>query len=168
MSLAQTLSTYITLNLMVAIGFISLRLWWMIARWREKSPSSSSELRLHYSMITMIALLTVIHPFFPRSEIFHPTIKQWSAQSIRSFPDQYTAPDQGGYFMVPTLSGTYSVNADKVALILALISLVVTGIGLFRIAKDIRSLAVIRRRSYSVRKLGSVTIFLNDEKCLPG
>lgn len=165
MSLAQTLSTYVTLNLMVAVGFVGLRVWWIATKGR--GSSAAAELKLHYTIITAIAMITLAHPFFPRNEIFKPAAKVWSAQSIRSFPSEYTAPDQGGYLMVPTFSSNYSIHTDKVSMVLAIIALLVTLAGLFRVGRDIYSLARIRRRSFGIRKIGAVTIFMNDDIKVP-
>ncbi len=167
MSLAQVLSTYTTLNVLVAVGFIGLRMGWPLTHRKGTTASAATELKLHYWIIVAIAMITIIHPLLPRSEIFKPAAKVWSAQSIRSFPSEYTDPDQGGYLMVPTPSGNYSMHADKVSFALVLIALVVTLIGLIRVGRDVYSLLRIRRHSFRIRRFGSINIFLNEDIKVP-
>lgn len=167
MSLAQTLSTYITLNLLVAFAFLGLRLVWVLTHRNGTRSCVKAELKLHYSILATIALIIFFYPFFPRSEIFRPAAKVWSAQSMKSFPSEYTASEQGGFLMVPMLSNKSSIHTDTVSLVLAIIALMVTCSGLFRVARDIYSLARIRRRSFLIHRIGTVNIFVNDRVKVP-
>ena len=47
MSLAQALSTYLTLNILIVIGFLGLSLFAFLAR---RSKTAVAELQLHYSV----------------------------------------------------------------------------------------------------------------------
>jgi beta-lactamase regulating signal transducer with metallopeptidase domain len=152
---------------MAAIGFLGLRLWWLISQHRGVAARAPMELKLHYWIIVFIGVITIAHPLVPRSEIFNPAAKVWSAQSIRSFPSQYTAPERGGYLMVSTPSGDFGIHTDTVSLALAIGALVVTLIGLIRFWRDVYSLQQIRRRSFRVRKFGSINIFLNEDIKVP-
>lgn len=167
MSLAQVLSTYLTLNVLAAVGFVGLRLWGIIVKRKGTMASAARELKLHYWIIAAIGMITIAHPFLPRSEIFQPAAKVWSAQSMRSFPDDYVATDDGGYLMLPTPSGSFSVQSEKVSALLLLIGFVLGLLAGFRVWRDIHSLLRIRRRSYSIRKLASVNVFLNEEITVP-
>lgn len=165
MSFAQVLSTYFTLNCLVVLSFIALRLWWFSTQ-RKKLTRASVHLKLHYWIISGIVLITVMHPFFPKAEIFRPAAKVWAAPSYKTFPKEY-AKGQKGFFIVPSSVGPIGLRTDEVALVLGLIAAIITLIASFRIFRDIKALIVIRRQSFSIRSLGSVNILLNDNIQVP-
>jgi hypothetical protein len=94
------------MNLLVVIGFVGLSLFSFSLRSAKLNLGSGTELRLHYTVMSIILILTVIHPLLPRNEVFSPAAKVWSAQSIKSFALDYTAPDKGGYLSLPTPMGS--------------------------------------------------------------
>jgi beta-lactamase regulating signal transducer with metallopeptidase domain len=167
MSLAQILSTYVTLNILVMLAFAVLWAWRYLTEKKDSQTSASSELRVHYIVLGAIIAITLIHPFLPKKPIFQPAAKVWSAQSIKSFPDQYKAPDKGGYLNFPVGGSMATMDAEKVSIVLLIISILVLGLGSARILKDIRTLRKIRRTSYLVRRIGQVSIFANDDIAVP-
>lgn len=83
MSLAQVLSTYVNMNLLILIGFFGLLLFSFVLKGLRMRMSSSTELKLHYSVLLIIFALSAVHPFLPKSEVFSPAAKVWSAPSIK-------------------------------------------------------------------------------------
>jgi membrane-bound lytic murein transglycosylase D len=167
MSLAQTLSTYVTINLLVVLGYLVLRAWRSVVLRKNGQVSSSDELRLHYLVFGTILVITFVHPLLPKHNVFHPAAKVWSAESIKRFPGQYTSPDKGGYINLPFVRNGSAIDADKVSAVLLLVSLLVLCLGSVRILKDIRELRRIRQSSCVVRRIGRVCILANDRILVP-
>lgn len=167
MSLAQILSTYLNMNLLIVIGFVGLSLFSFLLRRAKLNMGSGTELRLHYAAMSIILILSVIHPLIPRNEVFSPTAKIWSAQSIKSFAQDYTAPDKGGYLSLPTPMGSSILQADQVAIAWAILATVVLVFGGLSIGRDLRVLFKTKRSSFLVRRMGRVRILINDAIQVP-
>lgn len=165
MNLAQSLSSYFSLNLMVMIAFMSLKLFHFLLPFFAKTLSSASELKIHYSVLGTLIGIIFLQPLMPKAEIFQPSIKLWSAESIRSFPSQYNAPDTGGYIQVPFQQGV--LDAQNISNILLWLAILVLSVGLFRVIKDFILLKKIRKNSFPIRKIGKITIFINDTLRVP-
>ena len=157
MSLAQVLSTYLNMNLLIVIGFVGLSLFSFVMKRTKSNLGAGTELRLHYAVMTIILILTVIHPLLPRNEVFSPAAKVWSAQSIKSFGQDYTAPDKGGYLSLPTLMGTSTLQADQVAITWGILGALLLILGGLFIGRDLRVLFKTKKNSFSLRK--SFTLF---------
>lgn len=167
MSLAQILSTYGTLNLLVLIGFLGLTLFSFVIRRLNAALSAKTELKLHYFVMTVVLALTIIHPFLPKNEVFSPAAKVWSAQSIKTFSQDYTAPDKGGYLILPTPVGNSTLQADRVAFIWGGLTFVLLLLGTVFIARDLKLLVRTKRSSFLVKQIGRVRIFVNDAVQVP-
>jgi membrane-bound lytic murein transglycosylase D len=166
-SLAQALSTYLNMNVLIVIGFVGLGLFSTVIKRTKLNLGAGAELRLHYAVITIILTLTVIHPLLPRSKVFFPAAKVWSAQSIKSFGQDYTAPDQGGYLSLPTPMGTSTLQADQVTITWGLLGAVLLIVGSHFMSRDLRALLKIKKNSYLVRRLGRVRILVSDAIQVP-
>src|SRR5678815_200709 len=113
MTLAQALSTYLTLNLLLLIGSGGLGLLAVICNARL---GAGVQLRLHYAVIVLLLAFTCLHPLFPSNEVFSPAAKVWSAPSIQTFGDDYAPAKNRGYLSLPTPIGTSTLSSDHVAL----------------------------------------------------
>ncbi|MBK7844509.1 MAG: hypothetical protein IPJ71_12590 [Bdellovibrionales bacterium] len=120
------------------------------------------ELKLHYGLLMMIFAFTVIHPFLPRNEIFSPAAKVWSAQSIKSFGEDYSASEKGGYLSLPTPMGTSILQADQVVITWTILGTLLLMFGVIFIARDLRILFKIKQNSFLIRRVGRVHIFVSD------
>ena len=167
MSLAQVLSTYVNMNLLIVIGFTGLGLFSFALKKTGFRLGSGIELKLHYLVMIAVLVLTVIHPLLPRNEVFSPAAKVWSAQSIKSFGDDYVASDKGGYLSLPTPMGTSTIQADQVAVTWAILGAVLLLLGGIFISRDIHILLKTRRNSFLVRQLGKVRVLVNDDIQVP-
>lgn len=167
MSLAQALSTYLSANLLVLIGFLGLALFTFVLEKIKLNIGAGTELKLHYSVMLIIFGLTLIHPLLPKSEVFKPAAKVWSAQSIKSFGEDYTAPDRGGYLSVPTPTGTSTLQADQVTVVWFVLGAVLLIFGGLYIFKDLATLFRIKKQSFLVRRIGRVRILINDSIQVP-
>lgn len=167
MSLAQALSTYITMNLLIVLGYVGLRIFSFLLRWSGFQIKSAIELKLHYMVLSIAIGLTVFHPFVPGNEIFKPVAKVWSAKSIKTFTAQYKSPDKSGYLSLPMPTGTKTLDANVVSITWLILALFLIGFGVLRMFRDLRSLLRIQRASFSIKRIGRVTIRANDEIKVP-
>lgn len=167
MSLAQILSSYLNLNLLILIGFAGLAVFSFILRFAGLRFASKSELKLHYFMLMAILGLTAIHPLLPRQEVFSPAAKVWSAPSIQSFANTYGSAQRGGYLSFPTPTGTSTVEVDRVAMIWTSLAVFLIAWGGVFIFREIRVLVKLGRGSFLIRRIGQVGIFVNDQIPVP-
>lgn len=167
MSFAQALTTYLTLNFLVAVAFIVLRVAFEISNRTTSSSNGTSTLRLNYAVLGVIFLITVAHPFIPKKPIFQPPAKVWSAQSLKTFSKDYSSADQGGYLSIPIQSGTATLKADQVSFVLLALLFAVTSYGLIRVGRDLLSLRRIRNQSYLIKRFRNVYLLTNDQIKVP-
>lgn len=167
MSLAQALSTYMSVNILILIGLFGLGLFSLVIKKLGSNIGAGTELKLHYAVIMMILGLTLVHPLLPKSEVFSPAAKVWSAHSIKSFGQDYTAPDRGGYLSLPTPRGTSTLQADHVAALWFILGAALAFFGGLFIAKDLATLFRIKRNSFQVRRIGRVRILVSDAIQVP-
>lgn len=167
MTLASALSFYLNLNLLIAIGFCGLLLTFGFLRVARFQFSSNEELRLHYVVLFSVLTFSLVQPFFPRSEIFQPAAKVWSAQSLKSFSEEYKTSDRAGYLSLPTFSGPSLVKANSFSLGWLWVGIGTLLLGCYFLLRDVRSLIAIKRRSYLTKKIGRVRVLINDEIRVP-
>lgn len=167
MSLAQALSTYLNLNILIALSFCGLAFFSFALRVLNKPMKSQTQLELHYIALTILIVFAVIQPFLPANEVFNPAAKVWSAQSIKTFSQDYTTPDKGGYLTVPTFRGSSSLDADKVSLIWLVVGISLLVFGGNILIRDIFNLIKIKRRSFIVKQLGKFRIYVNEQIQVP-
>lgn len=163
MTLAQALSTYVNLNLLIIIGFGGLSILSVLT----KTIKSKTSLELNYFVLATMLALSVIHPFLPANEIFKPAAKVWSAQSLKTFSKDYAQSDKGGYISLPSLQGSSSLDADRVALIWILLLAVIFVGGGWIMIHSLLSLLKIRKNSFLIRRIGRVHIYVNDQIKVP-
>jgi len=163
MSLAQALSTYITLNILIVTGYFSLLLYPILTGFAGKTIRAKSLLSLHYTVLTILFLIITLHPFFPNQEIFKPAAKVWSAQSIKTFSTDYTALDKGGYLSLPGFMGNNSIDADKIKLVWIILGSLLLFLGTGKILYDLYRLFIIKKESYLIKRHGTISIFANDQ-----
>jgi membrane-bound lytic murein transglycosylase D len=167
MSLAQALSTYVNINILILIGFVGLSLFSFLLKKIKLNIGAGTELRLHYSVMTLIVCLTLIHPLLPKNEVFSPAAKVWSAQSLRSFNQDYTAADRGGFLSLSTPVGTSTLQADQVTTVWLFLGTILLVLGGLVVSRDLRVLFRIKRNSFLVRRVGRVHIFVSDSIYVP-
>lgn len=167
MTLAQVLSTYATLNISLALAFVTLKTTSFLAEKWSGEQSAEAELRTHYLILTAVIVIAAVHPFIPKTSIFEPAAKVWSAPSMKSFPDQFTVSEHGGYLALPFGGGHSTFNADQISLSLLAVAMILLTAGTARIFRDINRLRLIRRTSFLLRRIGRVSIFANDNIAVP-
>lgn len=167
MSFAHAFSAYLSLNLMLIVGLMSLAFISLAMNRLGFCFRARSELKLHYSSLLLILGLVFIHPLLPGNNVFSPPLKVWSAQNIASFHRDYVDPSRGGYLSLPAPNGASTYQVDEIASSWAVLSLVVILVGGVILYRDLRALIAIKRNSFLIRKLGRVRIFVSDSVQVP-
>lgn len=163
MSLAQALTSYLNLNLMLLLAALTL---FLLEKF-QKRVHASSFLRLHYLALTLILGFSLVHPFLPRTPIFEPAAKVWSAKSMKSFSEEAEFATSSGFLSLSGEKGAQVVSADKVVWIWSLLALVVGLLGGGKMVVDLLSLYRIRRGSFLLRKIGRVQIHFHEQVRVP-
>lgn len=171
MSLALSLSAYLNLNLLIALGLAGLGVFSWGLRLLRLKASARTELQLHYGILLTVLVLAfahpILHPLLPKHEVFRPAAKVWSAQSIKSFGQDYSAADKGGYLSLPLRSGEKTLEADQVANVWILLAITLLAFGGAFLVRDIRSLIRVQRHAFLVRKIGRVGVLVSDQIRVP-
>lgn len=167
MSLAEVLSLYMNLNLMLAMTYVGLWCAMSVARWMRIQISSRIELKVHYFLLSACLVLTCVHPLLPHHQIFQPPAKVWSASSLRNFDVSYTGVDRGGYLSWTNSSRTAVMSSDKITLALWIISMLLIVFGGAFIVNQLRVLYKIRSKSFLIKKIKTVHIFAHDNIQVP-
>ncbi|MBF0363870.1 MAG: hypothetical protein HQK49_22820 [Oligoflexia bacterium] len=172
MSLAQALSTYVTLNILIMIVPLSLLLliffinysYSKYSKYSKCSISAKSLLNLHYKLLALIIVITIIHPLLPHKDFFKPRVaaKVWSAQSIKTFSKDYTATENGGYLSLFNPSKNASISANHIKMIWIILGSIILFSGIIKIVFDLHKLFIIRKDSYLIKKYKKISILAHD------
>ncbi len=167
MTLLEWLSTYVTLNFLVAAAYLGFRICSQVLGYFGQIQSSQNELRTHYSALFFILTLTGASSLVPSSEFFEPIAKVWSAPSLKSFSSQLSNPESGGHLAVALGSQKVSLNGDLLSLFCLIFCLCILGVGVRVFVREIRGLFRLRRKSYLLRRIGKVAIYAHDQVSVP-
>lgn len=162
MNLAQAISAYLNLNVLVGFGFVGLAIAATALKILKVELSARVTLGLHYTVLLTIFSLTVIQPFLPQKEFFSPPAKVWSAQSITNFSAEFSGADDGGYLSLPTPMGPSTIRSHRVVEIWGVLAFVVFALGGAWLGRDLAALLSIRKTSFLIRRIGKVRIYLHD------
>ena len=163
MNFANLLSTYITLNIVIVAVFAGLVAFRMLYRYFDLSLSHRAELSLHYFSLSAVAFTSVLFQLLPKKEIFQPVAKIWVASSTESFPQDYSSPSQG-FLSMPGIQ-MFEVNSTSQAILF--LALAVLVIGGAKLGLDIWRLLRLRSRSFLIRQIHSVNIYINQDTHVP-
>jgi membrane-bound lytic murein transglycosylase D len=167
MSLAQFITFYLNLNILIGIGFLGLGLATYLLKAFKKNIKSRSELRLHYNIFILILGLAFVQIFLPKNEIFSPAVRVWTADSIKNFAKDYAHESNSGYLSIPSPVGLSTISADHVTFVWTLLAALVLLFGFLFIGKDLKILFAIKRNSFLIRRIGKTQIFINESIQVP-
>ena len=163
MSLAESLSIYLTLNILVILGYISLKTIFKIF----KNFSFRSRLKWNYFLLLSILGLVAIHPLLPAEQVFKPTAKIWTAKSLKTFSRDYNITDKGGYLKFTLLKTDKTIDGHRIYNICLLLFiplfLLITTLLIFDLYKLIR----IKNSSFHYYKFNNLEIKINDNIMVP-
>jgi len=167
MTFAEGLSSYLSLNILIAVGFLIVWSSRFIFKVLHHPPDFCLELKLHYFVLLMAIILILCLPIFPRAQIFEPAAKIWTSGSLKNFQNTHLDASAGGFLNIPTTAGPLSVETHQISFILLSFLLLIVFLGGLRIFLDLYSLYKIKSRSYLVRRVGRVSVYLNDAIKVP-
>ncbi len=164
MNLAAWVNAYLCWNLMIAGAGFGL---WLLARGNRRwlFLAASQELCFHYALLVVITLTALVAPFLPQPTVFEPFVKVWSAPSLKDFGALYAPHQTSGVIIAGDASKAVSLGGAAFTWVLV-ISLA-AAIGLGFLARDIVVLRNIRRRSFCIRALGRVLVYVSDAVHVP-
>jgi len=159
-SLAQGLSAYAALNAALIVAFAGLLGVEALAR--RSSPRRL--LSTNYRVCAALAVSVFASMALPEAEFFEPSARIWSAPSMPS--QSALAPaETAGWFTVGAGGKGFdagSVGRVWIATVLALLAL---GSGI--LLRDVARLRAIARGSQLVRRIGRVSVWINDAVTTP-
>lgn len=167
MSLAQSLLSYMTLNVLIGFGFIIIGISFYVCQKLQVELSSKVKLQIHYWLLSVILTITILHPVIPKSDFFQPTAKVWSAVSVKSFYTQYSDPSEAGYMSFSVTGNQLTWKSQDITYAWMLLCFVVFVCGVSVLVKDLILLLRIKNNSYLFKKIGRVSIGLNDHIQIP-
>lgn len=167
MSLVPFLTTYLCLNAVLLVSYIGLKLADTILKKITFPFSAQYFLRLHYFLISVCLITTVLHPLFPSQGRFEPPLKIWAHSTWKNF-------DQSEAIITPVtdlgllkMKQAPSVKIRTIAVASFLIfSLIFLSSGLF-LFFQMKSLINIRKKSFLIKKLNTVQVLVNDQLQIP-
>jgi beta-lactamase regulating signal transducer with metallopeptidase domain len=163
MSLAESLTIYITLNILIVLGFLSLKSLFKLM----KNFSFHSQLKWNYFLLLSTLGLVFIHPKLPNDPIFKPTAKVWTAKSLKTFSKDYNITDRGGYLKFSILKNDKTIDGDQIYKICLLIFIPLFIIIAFMLSNDLYKLIKIKNSSYHHFRFKNLEIKINDEIKVP-
>lgn len=167
MSFAHILTAYININLLVIAGYLCLMLYPILAGLVKKAIAARSLLKLHYAVLSILFLLILFYPLLPDSNAFYPSVQIWSSQSQDTFNEDYSPPDNEGFFVFPIIKRTKSFDTNNARFAVAGSIICFLLIGMINICRDLCKLFKIRNDSYIIRRRRSVSIYANDNIKVP-
>lgn len=167
MTFPVALQFYLTLNLLIVASFLFLRIYFSNSSLSHLHSSSLPKLKIYYATFFFVLIVAAMQWLLPHNSFLKPTAKFWSAESSKTFYTQYANNSNTTYVSL-TLSNTpttFSIHSSTPIILTILIS--VFTFAVTTIYRDVLSLLRIRRSSYLFKKLGSVSIYLNDDISVP-
>ncbi len=163
MSLAESLTIYLTLNILIILGFLSLKIIFKLI----KNFSFRTQLKWNYLLLLTILGLVVIHPMLPNDQFFKPTAKVWTAKSLKTFSKDYNIADKGGYLKISFLKTDKSIDAHRLYEICLLLFVPLFIFITILLTYDLYKLMRIKNSSYHYFKFKNLEIKINDDILVP-
>lgn len=163
MSLAESLTIYLTLNILIVLGFLSLKAIFKLI----KNFSFRTQLKWNYFLLLTILGLVAIHPLLPNEQYFKPTAKVWTAKSLKTFSHDYNITDKGGYLKFSLLKTDKTIDGHRLYDICLLLFIPLFIIITTLLFYDLYKLLRIKNSSYHYFKFNNLEIKINDDIKVP-
>jgi membrane-bound lytic murein transglycosylase D len=167
MSWAQWLSSYINLNILIILGYLSLHVLNIIQKVLGLKISFAQELKMHYQALLFLMIFTFAQPWVPSSQVFAPPLKVWAAPSIQNFSDHYSKSYESGFLSLPNAFSETAFKAEPISHFILIILSLLFLIAMFLVIKDLMILFKIKKNSFLIRKIGPVSIMTNANISVP-
>jgi membrane-bound lytic murein transglycosylase D len=154
--MAQILNTFLTLNLLIIVGYLLNFLF---------PEQASTRLKLQYSLVPLIFILATTLPLIPRDDFSNSTIRIWAQPSkISSETNSLELPSSE---IRLSTQNSLPISGESFSLLSLGIFSLIFGLGVFRLLKEALFLRNIHQRSFTFKKYGKVTLLLSDEVQVP-
>lgn len=166
MSFVQVISTYIASNFVILVAFALIALIAGILKIAKLALHPSMALQLHYFIFSTVIGLALLHPFLPKKEIFSPIAKVWVAPSRKAFVADKSSKSREGYISVSNVSPTM-LTMSSASLFVSVAAILVMVLGTLKLLSDLSRLVQIRSRSFLVKEIYGVRIWVSEEIRVP-
>jgi membrane-bound lytic murein transglycosylase D len=166
-SVASLISSYLSLNLLIATSYVALRLLSTLTTRGGWALQAKTELRLHYLAFATVIALSIASPLVPKSPFLLPSAKVWSAPSFARFHALDDSSLKDGVVSLPMLTQANPIHAGHATSILGLLFAIIIASATLREIRGARALRKILRESIPLRRVGKVVIQANDTVRVP-
>jgi beta-lactamase regulating signal transducer with metallopeptidase domain len=166
MTLPQLLCSYLSANILICFGFLLLATITGVLKLAGRPLLFKGELKLHHSLLTIVAIIGLLSPFIPKREIFTPIARVWTAPSGSALNDVQFQKSIGGYVDIRSASAPI-IKLWSVGISIGLMLAAVLLLGLIKFCLDLRKLLVFREQGLLVRSFCSVHIFVSERVRVP-
>lgn len=164
--LASLLSLYLSANILLALAWGILQAGHWLLRKIGRPLRASASLRLHYFTLPLVVTCLLLSPLLP-GQNFRPAAQVWSAGSMKSFARDYTENQRRGFFRLSSRPGSPMVKTDHLGKAGFAFAALLFAALLLHIGRDFKTILRIRRRSFTIKKIGRVVITTNGEISVP-
>jgi len=158
MTFSLVLSSYLSLQLLLALAFL-----WLELSKPLRSKSSRDELKFHYGTLVLVLVLWLVFRFVPSQDVFEPFSKENFSIAEVSTELSYSNQSQQ-YFAVPSLNPKTKIEISNYPQWTFLLLLILV---IFKIGRDFLVLRRLTQKSILFRKTGKVRIALNPSLTQP-
>ncbi|MGE0526317.1 MAG: transglycosylase SLT domain-containing protein [Bdellovibrionales bacterium] len=154
-------SLYLTLNLLVVVGFFTV---WGTRLW-ARGIFSRQELRLHYLILIFCFVAAGLQVGIPRPRGFEPVVKIWSAPTLADYDraQSHTTSVHANIFKAPVFPHTSDYVLWFVFGAVGGSLLVSAGI----LLSDVLRLRRIQHEAFALRRIGRVRIYISERVAIP-
>jgi len=167
MNFAQILSIYITLNILIAFGFIALSIFKQICLKFKINISASSELQFHYFILGTLLFFILIQTLFPHQEFFQPAVKLWTTESFETLTNYTSVFEKNTHINFSNKRNPSIINESFATTTVLTIFISLMIIGFIKSLKDMLNLLRFKNQSYIIKKFGRVYILAHDTLTVP-
>ena len=158
MSLAEFLTLYLTLNILIIFGYFSLRTIFS----NIKNFTAHAKLKWNYFLILSILGISLIHPLIPNKIFFNPTAKIWTASSNKTFSQDYNHTDHGGYLKLTLFNTDQVIDGNNIYRISLFLFIPLSFIMTILLLIDLNKLKKINNSSFHFYKYKNLEIKINE------
>jgi beta-lactamase regulating signal transducer with metallopeptidase domain len=156
-SLAGALGAYASLNAALVVAGLGLA---ALSATRRFGPRAL--LSLNYFVFAALVASLMANAMLPEASFIQPSARIWSAEELPQHAATPAAPTTGWLSVGDTGFDAGSVGRVWIATALTLLAL-----GLIALGRDLARLHAIHRHSHRVRRIGRVSVWINDAVATP-
>jgi beta-lactamase regulating signal transducer with metallopeptidase domain len=158
-SFAQTLSLYLSAQVILIVAFVFTSLWFGGLSFLKMSLSQRAALKYHYTLLMILVSVVLMSPFLPKKEIFKPIARVWSVanHSVQQNDCKYSA---GSGVIALDSQGKNTTPLEPLTQCSRLVMLFLVLLGALKLAVDLRQVLRVRDGSFLLKRWGRVQILV--------